>query len=88
VLCLSTEGGQDDDEAQEIPLPNVKAQTLARVIEFCQHFKTERMNDIEKVRLKTTQSMLAIFCPPLTFQVTNFLTNFFAFTAFEICKYE
>ncbi len=27
----------------------MKAQTLARVIDFCQHYKTERMNDIEKV---------------------------------------
>lgn len=46
---FTAEGGQDDEEAQEIPLPNVKAQTLARVIEFCQHYKTERMTDIEKV---------------------------------------
>ncbi|CAM9432486.1 unnamed protein product [Ectocarpus fasciculatus] len=48
VKSMIDEGGQDDDEAQEIPLPNVKAQTLARVIEFCQHFKAERMNEIEK----------------------------------------
>jgi S-phase kinase-associated protein 1 len=40
---------QDDDEVPEVPLPNVKAQTLAKVIEFCQHYKGEKMNEIEKV---------------------------------------
>lgn len=40
---------QDSEEAQEIPLPNVKSAILARVIEFAQHHKIEPMNDIEKV---------------------------------------
>ena len=40
---------QDDEEAQEIPLPNVKSAILAKVIEFAQHYKTEPMNEIEKV---------------------------------------
>ena len=40
---------QDDEEAQEIPLPNVKSSILAKVIEFNQHYKTEPMNEIEKV---------------------------------------
>jgi S-phase kinase-associated protein 1 len=40
---------QDDDEAQEIPLPNVKTAILAKVIEFCQHYETEPMTEIEKV---------------------------------------
>jgi len=40
----------DDDEAQEIPLPNVKSSILAKVIEFSNHFKTvEAMTEIEKV---------------------------------------
>ena len=39
----------DDSEAQEIPLPNVKAQVLSKVIEFCtHHHKEEPMNEIEK----------------------------------------
>lgn len=40
--------GQDDEEAQEIPLPNVKSAILAKVIEFMQHFKVEPMTEIEK----------------------------------------
>lgn len=39
----------DDDEVTEIPLPNVKAAILTKVLEFCKHYKkTEPMNEIEK----------------------------------------
>jgi len=38
----------DEGDTQEIPLPNVKATVLAKVIEFCTHHKTEAMNEIEK----------------------------------------
>jgi len=40
---------QDEDEAQDIPLPNVKSSILAKVIEFEQHSAIEKMNEIEKV---------------------------------------
>ena len=40
---------QDDEEAQEIPLPNVKSPILAKVIEFAQHYTGEPMTEIEKV---------------------------------------
>ena len=40
---------QDDDEAQEIPLPNVKSTILAKVIEYCKHYKEDAMSEIEKV---------------------------------------
>lgn len=40
---------QDEEEAQEIPLPNVKSAILAKVIEFAQHYKSEPMTEIEKV---------------------------------------
>jgi S-phase kinase-associated protein 1 len=40
---------QDDEEAQEIPLPNVKSAILAKIVEFCHHYHAEPMNEIEKV---------------------------------------
>ncbi len=46
---------QDDDEEEdrEIPLPNVKTEILAKVIEFARHHCQEAMSEIEKVfRLK------------------------------------
>lgn len=41
----------DDDnseEEKEIPLPNVKAATLAKVIEYCRHYIEEPMTEFEK----------------------------------------
>ncbi|KAL7518812.1 hypothetical protein ACHAWX_003616 [Stephanocyclus meneghinianus] len=38
----------DEEDTTEIPLPNVKAQVLKKVIEFCKHHKTEPMTEIEK----------------------------------------
>ena len=38
----------DDEEIQDIPLPNVKSSILAKVIEFQQHYQKEPMNVIEK----------------------------------------
>ncbi|KAE8915013.1 hypothetical protein PF005_g16734 [Phytophthora fragariae] len=38
----------DDDEVQEIPLPNVKSPVLSKVIEFCSHHHNSAMREIEK----------------------------------------
>ncbi|KAL9188106.1 hypothetical protein ACHAXT_006484 [Thalassiosira profunda] len=44
----------DDEDVTEIPLPNVKAAVLRKVIEFCQHHRSEPMTEIEKP-LKSAQ---------------------------------
>ena len=38
----------NDDEVQEIPLPNVKTHILAKVIEYAEHYKVEPMTEIAK----------------------------------------
>ena len=64
---------QDDEEAQEIPLPNVKSAILAKVIEFIQRHKTEPMTEIEKVcaglalcARSAIDSISSFFVAPLT----------------------
>ncbi len=42
---------ENSEEEKEIPLPNVKAATLAKVIEFCRHYIDEPMTEFEKVCL-------------------------------------
>lgn len=50
----------DDDEAQEIPLPNVKSSILARVIDFSKHYVSEPMYEIEKVRSRSPVTSLTL----------------------------
>jgi S-phase kinase-associated protein 1 len=48
VKSMMDEDGDEDDGPTEIPLPNVKAQVLRKVIEFCDHHLQEPMTEIEK----------------------------------------
>ena len=50
VKSMMDENGDDDDDEgpTEIPLPNVKAQVLRKVNEFCEHHLEEPMTEIEK----------------------------------------
>jgi S-phase kinase-associated protein 1 len=42
---------EDEEDIQDIPLPNVKSTILAKIIEFCKHYKVDPMYEIEKVSL-------------------------------------
>ncbi|KAL7493171.1 hypothetical protein ACHAWT_002248 [Skeletonema menzelii] len=61
-LVVTTLGGDDDthdhdntdEEPIEIPLPNVRTQVLAKVIEYCTHFSAEPMTPIT-TPLKSTR---------------------------------
>ena len=37
----------DDEDVPEIPIPNVTANVLAKVLEYCTHYKTEPMTTIQ-----------------------------------------
>ncbi|CAH0484913.1 unnamed protein product [Peronospora farinosa] len=47
VQTLMSDEQEDVDEVLGIPLPNVKASTLAKVVKFCQHYKDDPMNDMQ-----------------------------------------
>jgi hypothetical protein len=52
----------EDEETQEIPLPNVKSSILAKVIEFAKHYKEEAMTEIEKVEFSVQFFIYFLLC--------------------------
>ena len=48
VKGMIDEDQDGDEDINEIPLPNVKAVVLQKVIEFCKKYRDEPMNEIEK----------------------------------------
>jgi len=48
VKTMIPDEDEADGEQTEIPLPNVKSVILGKVMEFCKHYVSEPMNDIEK----------------------------------------
>ncbi len=48
----------DEGTEEEIPVSQVKSSILAKVIEFCQHYKAHPMEEIEKVRVLSSPSHL------------------------------
>ena len=48
-VLVSTMIPTDENEEMNIPLPNVRAAILSKVIEFLKHYKIEEMNTIAKV---------------------------------------
>jgi len=47
---------EDAGTEEDIPLPNVKTSVLKKVLEYCQHYKSDNPPDIEKP-LKSTNMM-------------------------------
>jgi S-phase kinase-associated protein 1 len=46
LVETSIDEDADEDEVQEIPLPNVRSAVLTKVIEYCTHYQTEPMTPI------------------------------------------
>ncbi len=47
TMC-TTEGEGDDDEIQDVPLPNLNSKCLSKIVEFLNHYLTDPMKEIEK----------------------------------------
>jgi S-phase kinase-associated protein 1 len=45
-LVEATLDEEGDEEISDVPLPNVKANVLVKVIEYCEHYKQEEMTAI------------------------------------------
>jgi len=48
VRDMIDENDGDDDVTPEVPLPNVEASVLAKVVDFCVHYQGDPMNEIAR----------------------------------------
>jgi len=56
VASVMNDGAGENDEAEnEIPLPLVRAEILKMVVEFCEHYAKDPMNDISTIRKNQLQ---------------------------------
>lgn len=55
---IDEEEEEEEENTPEIPLPNVKAAVLKKVIEFCTHYTSEPMDEIEKPLKSSTMSQV------------------------------
>lgn len=46
-LVKTTVDEDDDTEVQDVPIPNVKAAVLTKVLDYCTHYQTEEMTPIQ-----------------------------------------
>lgn len=49
ALAAGMISDDDQDEEKRIPLPNVRREILAKVLEFCNHYHEEKMTEFVKV---------------------------------------
>ena len=47
LVKTTIDDDDDDGDTQDVPIPNVKAATLTKVLEFCTHYQTEEMTPIQ-----------------------------------------
>lgn len=55
IKTMIIDGVDTDDE---IPLPNVKGDILAKVIEFCEHYAMDPMTEFEKVNYYNSYDLI------------------------------
>jgi hypothetical protein len=70
------EGDDEEDEERRVPLPNVKSASLAKVLEYCNHYIEDPMTEFVKVKITL------FFC-----QIIKEFVNNHPYVAFTRCRY-